>query len=426
MADLRGELLDAWRAGVAAVEPARCVLEAVEVADGTVVARGSVVARPRRVVVVAFGKAAPAMARGLAEGLDGLPSTGVVVAPEATAGPWPSIVAGHPVPDAGSVLAGRRVLELAAAAGPDDLLVCCISGGGSALVEVPAEGLELGDLVATTELLLGAGAPIDELNAVRKHLSAVKGGRLAEAARRTTLLTLVLSDVVGDPLDVIASGPTVPDPTTYRDALDVVDRHGLRDRLPGRVVAHLEAGASGLLPETPKRPHPRQTIEVVGNGPRAARAAVERLRRRGITARVVETTLAGEARDVGARVAVARLEVAVGVYAGETTVTVRGDGRGGRNQEAALAAALALEGTDGIFLAAGTDGIDGPTDAAGALVDGGTIARGRAAGLDPYEHLARNDAYAFLAAAGDLVVTGPTGTNVADLWLARPPRPRIR
>jgi len=419
--DRRALLVAAFRAGVAAVDPEDAVRRAVTVDGGLVHVAGHVVARPRRVVVVAFGKAAPAMARGLAGGIDDLDTEGVVVAPEQASCPWPLIVGGHPVPTEGSVEGGRAVLELAARAGREDLIVCLISGGGSALVEVPAPGLTLEDLVATNEALLVSGAPIDEVNCVRKHCSALKGGRLARAAARATLVTLVLSDVVGDRLDVIASGPTVPDPTTFADALGVVDAHALQSRLPARVVEHLIAGAAGKREETPKQPHPRHVVEIVGNGRRAADAAAAHLRAAGCTAEVVTTTLRGEARVEGPRAATAALDVDVGVYAGETTVTVRGDGIGGRNQEAALAAAIAIAGTDGVFLAAGTDGVDGPTDAAGAVVDGGTIARGAAAGLDAGDHLARNDAHRYLAATGDLLVTGPTGTNVADLWLAWPP-----
>ncbi len=419
--DRRQILIDAWTAGVAAVEPRRSVRGAITVSDdGTVACGGAVVGRPVKISVAAFGKASVAMATGLSEAIGDLPADGVIVAPQPSGGPWPVVVGGHPTPTEGSVRGGTAILSLARSAGPEHLLVCLVSGGGSALVEVPAAGLTLPDLVASNDLLLRAGADIVQINTVRKHLSAIKGGRLAEAAERAALLTLILSDVVGDPLDVIASGPTVPDPTTYADALAVVERFDLARRLPSPVLGHLRAGAAGVFPETPKTAHPHQHLRLVGNGAKAARAAAEAVGRVGSSARVVTTTLTGEAREAGPKAATAPVDTDVGVYAGETTVTVRGNGRGGRNQEAALAAAIAIAGTDAVFLAAGTDGIDGPTDAAGAVVDGGTVARGAAAGLDAAEHLERNDSYRYLAATGDLLITGPTGTNVADLWLAWP------
>lgn len=412
-------LVELFLAGVAAVEPARCVRDHLERDDALLA--GGIAFGPGRLLVVAFGKAAPAMTRGLVETSGRRVDDGVVVTHAAAEAPLPLVVAGHPLPDAGSVRGGREALRIAAAAGPADLLVVLVSGGGSSLLEVPAGALDLDDLVATNRALLRSGADIVEINAVRKHLSAVKGGRLAEAARRCRLLTLVLSDVVGDPLDVIASGPTVPDPTTYADALEVLERRRIAEEVPAAVVAHLRDGAAGRVPETPKEAHPRHVLRIVGNGAQAAEAVVAAARERGLIAEVVSTTLVGEAREVGPSAAAARVPgVDVLVWAGETTVTVRGDGRGGRNQEAALAAALAIEGTGTTFLAAGTDGIDGPTDAAGAVVDGGTVPRGSAAGLDAWDHLARNDAYPYLAATGDLLVTGPTGTNVADLWICRP------
>jgi hydroxypyruvate reductase len=232
-------------------------------------------------------------------------------------------------------------------------------------------------------------------------------------------VTLVLSDVVGDPLEVIASGPTVPDPTTYADAIAVVDAFGLRGQIPQAVLSHLEDGAEGRARETAKQPHPRHEIVLVGSGTVAADAAVESARSRGFAARIATTTLVGEARHAAATaIQAARTPGEVVVFAGETTVTVRGDGRGGRNQEAALAAAIEINGSGYTFLAGGTDGIDGPTTAAGAVVDGTTIDRGRRLGFDPDDSLNRNDAHAFLEATGDLLVTGPTGTNVADVWLA--------
>lgn len=357
------------------------------------------------------------MCAGLADVVSGHRLEGVVVTNHDEPAPLPVVVGGHPLLDQGSVAGAEAALEIAAEAGPDDLVVCLISGGGSAIVESPAPGIDLADLIATSRALLASGADIVEFNTVRKHLSRVKGGRLAEAAGNATLLSLVLSDVVGDPLDVIASGPTVPDPTTYQDAVRIVRNRGLVEALPPAVVAHLDAGTAGTISETPPVPHPRSHIAVVGNGPLAAEAAATAAAERGIAAEVVTTVLTGEARVVAAEL-LARRGGELEIYAGETTVTIEGGGRGGRNQEAALAAAIAIAGhNDVTFLAAGTDGIDGPTPAAGAVVDGTTVVRGTTLGFDARACLADNDAFTFLEATGDLLVTGPTGTNVGDLWL---------
>jgi len=407
--DDRTLLLDAFRSGIAGVDPEAATIRTAQRFDFSAA---------RRIIVIAAGKASIPMARGFASVAE--PADGVIVAPDFGEAPLPVIVAGHPVPNAGSAAGAGRALELASSAGPDDVVVCLISGGASALLAAPARGLTLADLSETNRALLESGADIVDMNTVRKHLSAVKGGRLAAAAGRARLATLVLSDVVGDPLDVIASGPTVPDPTTYADALAVVDRHAVFEAIPGPVLGHLERGRRGLIEETPKQPHPRHQVEVIGSGAVAAEAAAGFLHARDVPARIVSTRVVGEAREAAVlAVATASEDGEVLIFAGETTVTVRGTGRGGRNQEAALAAALEIDGRGVTFLAGGTDGIDGPTDAAGGLVDGGTIGRGLAAKFDPFAALADNDTYPFLEASGDLIVIGPTGTNVADLWLLR-------
>ena len=295
---------------------------------------------------------------------------------------------------------------------------------GSALTPAPVPGVRLEEKQALTGLLLGAGATIDELNAVRKHVSLFKGGQLARAASPASVLTLILSDVIGDPLDVIASGPTAPDPTTFTDALGVLSRRGLLERVPASVRARLEVGARGEVDETPKPGDPlfaRVTHRIVGNNALVVDAAADRARTLGYEPHVVTRELQGEARNVAADL-VARARrlrpPACLIAGGETTVTVRGDGRGGRSQEFALAAALALRPDDDlIVLAAGTDGTDGPTDAAGGLIDAGTLERGRTVGLDARRALEDNDSHAFLRACGDLVVTGPTNTNLLDLYL---------
>jgi hydroxypyruvate reductase len=319
------------------------------------------------------------------------------------------------------------VLSLARSAGPSDLVVFLISGGGSALLPAPAPPVTLGEKQEVTRLLLGAGATIGELNAVRKHLSLLKGGQLARAASPATVLTLLLSDVIGDPLDVIASGPTAPDPTTFAEALDVLMRRGVVDRVPSSVRHRLGEGARGHIPETPKPGDAlfsRVTHVVVGNNRLVVDAAAKAAQALGYAPRIAPAALEGEAREVGTTlVAQARSlpSPACLIAGGETTVTVRGRGRGGRCQELALAAALALRADDELtVLAAGTDGTDGPTAAAGAVVDAGTVERGRAAGLDPHRALADNDAHTFLGATGDLIVTGPTTTNLLDVYLVLP------
>ena len=407
--DDRTLLLDAFLAGIAGVDPEA----ATELA-----AKRLGLSDRHRIVVVAAGKAAIAMSRGITRVVK--TTEGVVVAPGEDDSPFPVTVAGHPVPDEGSVAGAYRALDLAESAGPNDTVVCLISGGASALLAAPAEGLSLEDLRRTNAALLDCGANIVETNTVRKHLSAIKGGRLTVAAGRSRLVTLVLSDIVGDPLDAIASGPTVPDPTTFEDAVAVLDRYGLRERIPEPVVVHLERGRAGEIPETPIEPHPRHEIEIIGNGAVAAEAAAGYVRSQGIRSRVVSTRYTGEAREA----AVAAVDVPseageVLVFAGETTVTVTGSGKGGRNQEAALAAAIEIDERQITFLAGGTDGIDGPTDAAGGIVDGETVNRGRSLGLNPATALRNNDAHTYLDATGDLIVIGPTGTNVADLWLIK-------
>jgi hydroxypyruvate reductase len=335
------------------------------------------------------------------------------------------VEAGHPVPDARGEAVARRVLELAASAGPDDLVLFLVSGGGSALTPAPVEGVTLAEKQVVTRLLLGAGATINELNAVRKHLSRLKGGQLARAAAPARVVTLALSDVVGDPLDVIASGPTAPDPTTYADALEVLARRGVLASVPRPVREHLEAGARGERAETPKTGDPMwERVEnvVIGNNALVTEAALGEARRLGLRPLLLTRQLQGEARDVGpdlVRRARALPAPACVIAAGETTVTVRGHGRGGRCQELALAAALEIGLNEPLtLLAAGTDGTDGPTDAAGALVDGATTRGDATAPGRARAALADNDSYSFLAAAGDLIVSGPTNTNLLDLYVA--------
>jgi glycerate-2-kinase len=382
-----------------------------------------------RLHVLAAGKAAAAMAAAVEDVAGALLAAGIAVTKDGHGLPLERIAlheAGHPVPDRRSVAAADAALDLAARVPPEDVLLVLLSGGASALLTRPQAGLDLDDLAGTTALLLSAGADIVELNTVRKHLTEISGGRLAARTRARRVDVFAVSDVLGDRLDVIGSGPCVPDPGRFGDALDVLTGRGVLAKVPPRVRAHLEAGVRGEIPESPKPGAPgfeRVRTRLLATNRDAREAVRERAIRRGIPTVEVSDRLRGEARVAGRRLA-ALLGSMRGpaplclVAGGETTVTVRGHGRGGRNQELALAAALELAGRPGVaLLAAGTDGTDGPTDAAGAFVDGGSTARAADVGLDAAAHLARNDAYSFFAAEGGLVRTGPTHTNVLDLAL---------
>ncbi len=387
-----------------------------------------------RIVVVGAGKAAAAMAAATDGVLADRPLDGLVVVKDLE-GPRLHrigvVEAGHPIPDRRGEEAAEEILGLVRRAGATDLVLCLVSGGGSALMPSPVPGVQLAEKQAVTRLLLEAGATINELNAVRKHLSRLKGGQLARAAHPAPVVALLLSDVVGDPLDVIASGPTAADPTTFGDALGIIGRFGLRGRVPAAVLGHLEAGAAGRVPETPKPGDPvlaGVTNLVIGNNSLVVDAAAAEARRLGFTPLVLTRRLRGEAREAARVFAAILAEAAESgrpvpapaclIAAGETTVTVRGNGRGGRCQEFALTLASdLLPLRDVVVLAAGTDGSDGPTEAAGAVVDTETLARARAAGLDVRVALAANDSHRFFEGLGDLVTTGPTGTNLMDLYL---------
>ncbi|MBI4520068.1 MAG: DUF4147 domain-containing protein [Gemmatimonadetes bacterium] len=409
-----------------AVDPERLVTDAL---------REEVLAAGSSVLLVAVGKAAAAMARGARAVIGERVAQGIVLAPRGATPPAPpplqTFHGGHPVPDEAGVAGAQAVLDLVRGAGRSDQILLLLSGGGSALMTLPPDDITLHDVRTVTAQLLAAGAPIEDLNCVRKHLDRLKGGQLAREAAPAHVLALVLSDVVGDPLDVIASGPVSPDPTTFADAINVLERYRVWASAPPAVRDHLEAGRAGDVPETPKRgerPFARVRARLVGRGRTAAAAALAEAAVLGYETHLLSDSLTGEAREVGRSLAeIGRRVRDSGVplpppaclaAAGETVVTVRGDGVGGRNQELALAAALALENVDGVIVASmGTDGIDGPTDAAGALATWTTLARARRAGLDPRAALDRNDSYPFFRALGDLIVTGPTGTNVMDLQL---------
>jgi glycerate-2-kinase len=422
-AKLRRDALGIFQAALEAVDPERLVADALRLERP----------RPRgRLLVLAVGKAALGMANGAARVLGDAIGDGVLITPSGTAGADPRgfrvYRGGHPLPDSQSLAGAEHVRRLVAAAGPEDHVLLLLSGGGSAMLTLPHPDVSLDDVRAVAERLMRAGAGIRELNTVRKHLETLKGGRLARLAHPASVTGLILSDVVADPPDVIASGPVSADPTTYGDALRVLETRGVLADVPAAVQDHLTRGARGELDETPKPGDPSLAgvgVRIVGSAALAAHRAMEEAVRRGYDARVESATVTGEAREVGESLAAHALALgsagrpSCSVFAGETTVTVRGNGSGGRNQELALAAALRLDGQPGaIVFSAGTDGLDGPTDAAGALATGTSIARARELGVDAAEHLERNDSYAFFDALDDLVRTGPTGTNVMDLMLA--------
>jgi len=432
---LRRDALDILKSAVDAVDPKRAILRRLELRDGHLCFDGVELDLDgfSRVLVVGGGKAGGAMAEAVEELLGDRISGGVINVLRGTEGRHrlrriELVGASHPIPDEEGVRGTGGMLSMVEGAGEGDLVVVLISGGGSALMTSPAEGVGLGEVQGLTEMMLRSGATINELNAVRKHLSAVKGGQLAERAYPATVLSLILSDVVGDPLDVIASGPTAPDESTFRDAVEVLRRYGLWEKAPASIRRRLEAGARGEIGETPKpgaEVFKRVFNLVVGSNLTAARAAVDRASVLGYNSLLLSTRVEGEARHVGTVYAGVAGEIAASgnpvprpaavVVGGETTVTVRGSGRGGRNQELTLSAAVRIEGLEAVVAALATDGIDGPTEAAGALADGWTIRRARALGLDPEEALRENDSYGFFSRLGDAILTGPTGTNVNDL-----------
>lgn len=424
---LRQDLAALHAAALAAADPGAAVERALRVEQGALHAGGARVALAAggRIRLVAFGKAAPRMARAALARLGGRVADGVVAHPHAApaGGEWPAAVraigAGHPLPDEGSLAAGEAVAALLADGRSDDLVLVLVSGGGSALLEAPIEGVSLAELRDVTRGLQRAGADIVALNTVRRALSRIKGGGLARLARPARVVALLLSDVMGDRPEAIASGPTVPSPTGPAEALEVLRRHGLADRFP-RVAARLASAA----PPAAGGPAPLHTI--VGSNRMAAEALAREAAARGFRAEILSTFLEGEAREVGRVVgglarSVREQSVPFGppaclVLGGETTVTVRGEGRGGRNQELALGAAHALAGLErAAVLAVATDGVDGSSDAAGAIATGDTLSRAAALGLSPDDALARSDSAAFFAALGDAWVTGPSGTNVNDL-----------
>ncbi len=385
----------------------------------------------RRVYVVGAGKAGLPMAQAAVEILGDRLTAGSVVVKEGygeqtpAAGPVAILEAGHPLPDARGLHAAQSIADLLTETQPDDLVIGLISGGGSALLTLPVPGVSLDGLRALTVALLASGATIEEINTLRKRLSQVKGGGLARLAAPAQMVTLILSDVVGDPLDMIASGPTVPNPDTFSDALTLVQKYNLTDHIPPSLyqIWQTQVTREQTEPLAPPPPFDHVQNVLVGNNAQSAKAALFQAEREGYHPLLLTTTLQGEARLAGRNLAALSRQLAArgprpfcAVAGGETTVTLHGDGLGGRNQELALAAVRPLSGQKNLaLLTLATDGGDGPTNAAGAVVTGETLSRAEGMGLDPDDYLARNDSYHFFEALGDLLIPGPTMTNVGDL-----------
>lgn len=425
-----------FQAGLRAVEAAPAVIRHVHRRDNILLVGGREydLTRFANIYVIGAGKAAAAMARPMEDLLEDRLDSGLVNVKYGHAVELRHIdvvEAGHPVPDEAGRMGAERMIHLLNETGEEDLIFFLVSGGGSALLPAPAAGLTLEDKKMTTRILLECGATIHETNTIRKHISALKGGQLARLAHPSTLISLILSDVVGDTLDTIASGPAVADGTTFADCSRIIEKFNLSDKLPAPVLDHLREGLRGVVPETPKSGDPifTKTLNViVGNNVQAVDAARAKAEQLGYNTLVLSTVVEGETREVAGMHASLAKDVLSGgrpvprpaclISGGETTVTLRGKGLGGRNQEFALAAAIAIRGLEEIVvLSAGTDGTDGPTDASGAIADGKTLQRAQSLGLDAEKHLQENDSYHFFHPLGDLLVTGPTFTNVMDLHL---------
>jgi glycerate 2-kinase len=423
------QLRQIFEAALAAVDPYQAVRRYTEPIR-TKYERGGF----ERLFVLGIGKAVTPMVRAIIDEIGKMITGGLAITKygygSETVGVIEIYEAGHPLPDEKGMKATEGIIRLVQSFDEHTLGVCLISGGGSSLLVAPCPGISLEEKVRTTDLLLKAGADIDALNTVRKHISRVKGGRLAEMAYPGALQSFILSDVIGDKLDVIASGPTAPDRTTYGDALGVIKRYGLMREIPQSILQVLSLGAAGEIAETPKEGSPffsRVENTIIGSNKSALKAAGKKGREMGYEPVILSSDIQGEARVVGRWLAGKALETqkALGPFrkvcllsGGETTVTVKGNGKGGRNMELALAFALEAAHSTGInLLSAGTDGTDGPTDAAGALADGQTIAKAQAMGLEAEAFLTNNDSYHFFALNKDLLITGPTHTNVMDLQI---------
>jgi glycerate 2-kinase len=387
-----------------------------------------------RIFIVAFGKASLPMAQAATEIIADRLAAGIVITKEnskfnTNQSPFTIVQASHPVPDQRGIEGAEQIINLLKTTTENDLVLCLISGGGSALLTAPVERISLDNLQQLNRSLLACGATIGEINTLRKHVSRLKGGSLARLAHPSQVASLILSDVIDDPLDVIASGPTVPDPTTFSDAMAVIERYQIGDQIPNPVLDYLRDGCNGSHPETPKPGDPifeQIDTRIIGNNYQAANAGRDQAEALGIQTLLLTTALQGEASSLGPMLAAIARQIDQSgdpqprpvcvITGGESTVTIQGDGLGGRNQELALSAVEGLAGLENTYLIAlATDGDDGPTDAAGAVVSGMTQSQAEAKSLNPLEFLENNDAYHFFAPLGDLLKPGPTLTNVNDL-----------
>jgi hydroxypyruvate reductase len=431
---MRNDATRIFHAGLRAVEPGLAVKKYCKVEDERLVVGSTMynLSEFDNIFVVGAGKGSAPMASAIEDLLGEKIRRGIVnvkYGHVAELSRIELIEAGHPVPDKEGQDGANSILNLATDAGENDLVLCLISGGGSALLPLPIHGLTLDDKQNMIKVLLSCGAAIDETNALRKHTSMIKGGGLARAAYPATLVSLILSDVVGDYLDVIASGPTVPDLSTFEDCMKIIDKYNIKTKLSQNIVRHIEAGTAGHTEETPKFGDPifESTHNlIIGNNMGAILAAKQEAEILKYNTLVLSSMIEGETKEVAkVHSAIAKEILKTGcplpspaciLSGGETTVTISGTGKGGRNQEFALVAALAISGLDNIVvLSGGTDGNDGPTDAAGAVVDNTTRQKAEALGIDPLPFLANNDSYHFFEKTGDLLITGPTNTNVMDL-----------
>jgi hydroxypyruvate reductase len=437
----RQNLLDIFNAALAAVDPYNAVMKAAKVERNHFQVGGTKYDLDdyERIIVVGAGKATARMAAAIETLLGARLAAGLIVVKHGHTVPLSiidQVEAAHPVPDEAGIAGTQRILNMVHAADENTLVICLLSGGASALLVAPVAGITLHDKQEATRLLLNAGATINELNAVRKHLSSIKGGGLARAAYPAQLVTLILSDVIGDPLDVIASGPTAPDNSTFAGAWAVIGKYDLQKKLPASVVDHLQRGIAGKVPETVKVNDPclDRTANLIVAGIRQALAAAhEKSLQLGFITKTISDSLQGEARDAARFLAHTACAGLAGMKSnerrcllsgGETTVTVRGTGMGGRNQELALAFSMEIDGHDGVsLLSAGTDGTDGPNDAAGAMVDGQTASKARSLEIDPRSYLDNNNSYNFfqdfdtVSGAQSHLKTVPTGTNVMDIQI---------
>ncbi len=436
MGSLREKALDIYGHALRAVDAEKAVLNKLSVRGDALSAEGVEydLQRYSRIIAVGAGKASAGMARALETLLGDRLREGIVNVKYGHGLSLNTIrinEAGHPVPDENGVRGSGEIAGTIARAGEGELVLCVLSGGGSALLTLPVPGITLEDKQDITRLLLGCGARIEEINAIRKHLSSLKGGQLAKLASPAQVISLILSDVVGDRLDVVASGPTVPDVSTFQECLQILDKFDIADKVRPSVKDHLEKGSRGEASETLKaedQAFSKVQNVVVGSNTVAVEAAHSRAKELGFNSLVLTSYITGEAREIAHLFpAVARQIIGSGspvkapacvLAGGETTVTLRGEGRGGRNQEMALSAAMEMEGLErALLLCGGTDGTDGPTDAAGGIVDGGTVGRAARKGFAPMEYLRSNDSYSFFKDMGEKFVTGPTNTNVMDLYI---------